>query len=81
MAGAESSFSELQSFSDTLLFGCTVIWERLSMLGKISPVAEQLYEIINNAPKNDGVLTSRGREKQGLINLDPRQIPPEAHTQ
>lgn len=72
MAGAESSFSQLQSFFDTLLFGCTIIWERLSMLSKISPVTEQLYEIINNTPKNDGVLTSSGREKTRTHKFKPQ---------
>lgn len=34
------------------------------MPDKISSVTEQLYEIIKeNTPRNDGVLTSRGREK------------------
>lgn len=62
-ADAESSFPQLQRCFETLFFGCTVIGERLSMLGKISPVTEQVYEIINKALKNDGVLSSSGREK------------------
>lgn len=81
MAGAESSFSQLQIFFDTLLFGCTIIWERLSMLGKISPVTERLYEIINNTPRNDGVLACSRREKTRTHKFKPcRQIPPEVHT-
>jgi len=51
------------------------------MLGKISPVTEQLYEIINNTPKNDGVLTSSRREKTRTCKFKPcRQIPPEVLT-
>lgn len=42
------------------------------MLGKISPVTEQLYEIINNAPKNDGVLTSSGTEKTRTHKFKPQ---------
>lgn len=69
------------NFFDTLLLGCTIIWERLSMLGKISPVTERLYGIINNTPRNDGVLTCSRREKTRTHKFKTcGKIPPEGGT-